>query len=137
MIMPGELRRQDQITWIHYALLAVHRRVSSVAFDHEAERGRGMAVRSRVFSGLHILKGDLQGVCRKTVPAVEPGIDQPNNTALAILKADHLARADETLVHIAPFPEARLDRSHGLRRQALHPEAPIAREIFFRHLAVQ
>jgi len=96
-----------------------------------------MAMGSGIFSGPYVLKRNLQGMCRKTVPAVETGIDQPNDTPLAIFETDDLARTNETLVNVAPFPETGLDRRHGLRRQSLHPEAPITGEILLRHIVVE
>src|SRR6266850_2850615 len=56
VIMPGELRRENQITGLHDALLAVDRRISAVALKDETQSRRRVAVRPRIFAGLDVLK---------------------------------------------------------------------------------
>src|SRR6266508_2852637 len=67
VIVPGELGRENQITGLHDALLAVDRRVSTVALNNEAQRRRRVAVRSRVLAGLDVLEGNLDRVRGKGV----------------------------------------------------------------------
>ena len=135
--MPGELGRENQITGLHDALLAVDRRVSTAALNDEAQRRRRMAVRPRVLAGLEVLEGNLDRVRGKGALLVEARVNQTHHAPLAIFEADHFARAHQTLVHVRPLPKTRLDGSHRLRRQSFHAETPITRKIFPRHVAVE
>mgnify|MGYP003694643057 CR=1 FL=1 len=56
VIMPGELRRENQIARLHDALLAVDRRISAIALKDKAQRRRRVAVRPGIFAGLYVLK---------------------------------------------------------------------------------
>src|SRR6266478_6606305 len=62
MIMPGQLRRQDQVTFFHHALLTINRGVVATSFQNKAVSGSGMPVRPSVLTRLHVLKGKLNSM---------------------------------------------------------------------------
>src|SRR5437762_8367908 len=48
VVVPGQLRRQNKIAFLHYALLTINRRIGSVPFENEAQSGRCVGAAGRV-----------------------------------------------------------------------------------------
>ena len=51
VLVPGPARRDDEVAFLHRAVLAVDDGGGAVAFDHEAQRIHGVAVRPRLLAG--------------------------------------------------------------------------------------
>src|SRR5947209_8579760 len=62
MVMPCQLRRQDEIAFLHHALLTINRGIGAVPLEDEAEGGGGVPMRPGAFPCLHVLKRKLNGM---------------------------------------------------------------------------
>src|SRR6266446_8367334 len=108
MIMPGQLRRQDQVAFLHHALLTINRGVGAASFEDKAERGSRVPVRPSVLTRLHILKRKLNGVCGRLTIA-ERRIQQTNCASLSLFHTDYFTSSHQAFVNIFPFPKARMN----------------------------
>ena len=125
MLVPGPLRRADQVAGLHNHLLAGDIGKRAFALQDEAESGHGMAVCRRHFAGLNQLKAEEHGV-RRQLAIVEAGIDQPDISAFGSARADadDIARPLQRVVDIGPFPKMRFDSGFGFGGAILVADVP-------------
>src|SRR5215475_1939936 len=123
MVMPCPIGLDEKIAGVHNHGLAVRGRVSSAAFDDEAQRRVGVSMRRRYFSGKHDLKSH-------------------GNRAAARLQADiapetigayphHVRRFHEGGINVCPGPEL------GFHALGIVSELPVSAHVQIAELGIQ
>ncbi len=123
MRMPGPARRDDEVAFVHQAFFAVDDRVGAVALEHEAQRARRMAMRSRDLAGLQDLQRRGQGRRRAHAGVAQIGVVEAEDAALDRRHVLEVERAFDQGTHRLPFPDIGAVALHfGRMRFELLPE---------------
>ncbi len=123
MFVPGPARRNDEIAFLHRAVLAVDNRRGAAAFDHETQRVHGVAVRARFFAGFEDLqrRREVGGGAAGAVGAVR--IDEAQHPPLHRRGRGHRQRRVDQRPNLLPFPvDRRRAAVAGLVRRRVFPQ---------------
>ena len=121
VVVPGPARRDDEIARLHGRLLALDRGVGAAAFDDEAQRALGVAVRRSHLARHDELQPGVQGV-RDLRGALQPGVLEDQHPALGLFRADVLGRFEHRRPYLGIGPAVRhTDRRRDRRHQRFEP----------------
>ncbi len=121
--VPGPARRDDEVALVHQAFLAVDDGVGAVAFEHEAQRARRMAMRPRDLAGLQDLQRRGQGRRRAHAGIAQVRIIEGEDAALDRRHVLKRQRVVDQRLHRRPLPDIGAVALHlGRMRVELLPE---------------
>ena len=130
VIVPGPGWRDDKVTRPHAGLLAVHRRIGTLAVENITQGRLAVAVRRRDLAGQDQLPAAVEHVGDEGL-AAQCGIFQNQHATLCFLGGQQSARFDDEFLEDVEIPEMRAHRSLGRAGDETLEYFPQRSKIFF------